>query len=333
MHVETERVPYTLRVEDEVIERLNEFYGDDSWTERIEPFVVRIPRGKYLVSGSIGSMGCEPFGAHFTRDWFGSVWRTDTMGAEHLDEPVLKEPTLEGYTFPTPTFPEASKNNIKKQVEENSGSFTIDGAGFGLWDHCWHLRGFENAMMDCVTEPKFFEELIERLTQLNLDAIALREDIPSDAIMFGDDLGYQNGVMVGPDRWRKYFKKAYTRIFDAIHKQGKFSVIHCCGSVDGIVGDLIDVGLDVLQSVQPEAKAMNPYKLKKEFGQGITFWGCLGSQSTIPFGTPESIKAEVRRLRREMSKGGGFILGGAKQLRPDTPLENAVAVIDAFTEG
>jgi uroporphyrinogen decarboxylase len=320
-------------VEDQLLERLNEFYGDDSWTNRIEPYVVRIPRGKYLVSGSIGSMGVEPFGDHLTRDTFGSVWRTDTVGAEHLVSPVLKEPSLKGYVFPEAKFPQAWKRGTRREVEENSKSFTIVGAGYGLWDHCWHLRGFENAMMDSITEPRFFQEMIERLTQLNLDAIALREGIPSDAIMFGDDLGHQNGVMVGPDRWRKYFKKAYTRIFDAIHKQGKFSIIHCCGSVDGIVGDLIDVGLDVLQSVQPEARGMNPYELKKKFGKDITFWGCLGSQSTIPFGTPESIKAEVRRLKREMSKGGGYILGGAKQLRPDTPLENAVAVIDAFTEG
>ena len=331
-HIETERVPYTLRVDDPIIEKLNEYYGGESWIDRIEPYLVRVPRAKYLISGNRGSMGIERFGDHMTRDFFGSVWRTDTKGAEHLEGPILKEPTLSGYAFPKARFSDEKKQALIDEVKSNSDSFTTVGGCYGLWDHCWHLRGFQNAMMDSITEPKFFEDLIEKLTQLNLESIALRKDIPSDGLMFGDDLGHQNGVMLGPDRWRKYFKKAYVKIFDAIHKQGKFSLMHCCGSVDGIMGDLIDVGLDVLQSVQPEPAGMNPYELKKNFGKDITFWGCLGSQSTSPFGTPDSIKAEVRKLRREMSKGGGYILGGAKQLQPETPVENAVAVIEAFTE-
>jgi uroporphyrinogen decarboxylase len=77
---------------------------------------------------------------------------------------------------------------------------------------------------------------------------------------------------------------------------------------------------------------MNPYELKKQWGNKITFWGCLGSQSTIPFGTPKSIRTEVATLRREMSKGGGFILAPAKPLQPETPTENAVAVVEAFTD-
>jgi uroporphyrinogen decarboxylase len=96
--------------------------------------------------------------------------------------------------------------------------------------------------------------------------------------------------------------------------------------------DIIEIGLDVLESVQPEARGMNPYELKKKWGDQITFWGCLGSQSTIPFGTSEQIHAEVRRLRREMGHGGGYILAPAKALQPGTPKANAVAVVEAFTE-
>ena len=85
-------------------------------------------------------------------------------------------------------------------------------------------------------------------------------------------------------------------------------------------------------SVQPEAAGMNPYELKKKWGDKITFWGCLGSQSTIPLGTPAEIAGEVRRLRRDMSPGGGFILAPAKPLQPETPTENAVAIVEAFTD-
>lgn len=92
--------------------------------------------------------------------------------------------------------------------------------------------------------------------------------------------------------------------------------------------DLIEIGLDVLQSVQPEA--MSPYALKRRYGDRFTFWGALGSQRLIPFGTPAEIRAEVRRLAHEMGRGGGYVLGLAKALQPETPTENAVAVVEAF---
>ena len=89
--------------------------------------------------------------------------------------------------------------------------------------------------------------------------------------------------------------------------------------------------MDVLQSVQPEPAGMNPYSLKERFGDRITFWGCMGSQSTVPFGTPDEIRAEVAKLKTEMSRGGGFILETAKSVSADVPTENAVAVLEAFT--
>jgi uroporphyrinogen decarboxylase len=101
--------------------------------------------------------------------------------------------------------------------------------------------------------------------------------------------------------------------------------------VADIMPDIIEIGLDVLESVQPEAAGMNPYELKRKWGGKIAFWGGLGSQSTIPFGTPGEIKAEVRRLCREMGRGGGYILAPAKSLQPETPTANAVAVVEAFT--
>jgi uroporphyrinogen decarboxylase len=114
-----------------------------------------------------------------------------------------------------------------------------------------------------------------------------------------------------------------------VHDAGKITLNHCCGNVEAIIPDLIEIGLDVLQCIQPEA--MNPYQLKRQWGDKITFWGGLGSQSTIPFGSPEQIANEVKRLCTEMSVGGGYILGPAKPLQPGTPVENAFAVLEAFT--
>jgi len=178
--------------------------------------------------------------------------------------------------------------------------------------------------MDCAIEEDFYAELLERVTGLCLALVAECADVPADAIMMGDDWGDQRGVLIGPERWRRFYKPRYARIFDAIHDQGKLAIMHCCGSVADIMGDIVETGLDVLESVQPEAAGMDPYALKREWGDKITFWGCLGSQQTIPSATPGEIRREIRRLRSEMGKGGGHILAPAKPLRPETPTENAV---------
>ena len=125
-------------------------------------------------------------------------------------------------------------------------------------------------------------------------------------------------------------KPLYARLYERARRAGKFVVNHSCGNFSEILPDLIEIGLDVIQSVQPEA--MDVYALKREYGSGITFWGGLGSQSILPFGTPSQIRAEVKRLVDEMGRGGGYILGPAKAVLDDTPAENFAAVLEAFLE-
>ncbi|MFC1526835.1 uroporphyrinogen decarboxylase family protein, partial [Candidatus Latescibacterota bacterium] len=278
------------------------------------------------------TMKRESLGDGYERDLYGSLWRVDRRPF-HLETPGLERPSFEGYDFPTsqqfvaPDF----QQSTAAVVAEHGDSFTIVGIGWGLWENSWGIRGFENALSDCVAEPEFFEELVERLTDLYLAHIARCADIPADAIQMGDDWGDQRGVMIGPERWRRFLKPRYARLYEAVHAQGKFVIHHTCGSVADVMGDIVEIGLDVLESVQPEAEGMDPYQLKRQWGDHITFWGGLGSQSTIPFGTPESIHAEVDHLRREMGEGGGYILAPAKSLQPGTPMANAVAVVEAFT--
>ena len=127
-------------------------------------------------------------------------------------------------------------------------------------------------------------------------------------------------------------KPHYARLYAKAKNAGKYVLHHCCGSIAEIIPDLIEIGLDVLQSVQPEACGMNPYQLKDRFGDQLTFWGGLGSQSIIPFGTPEELRAEIRKLAGYMRKGGGYILSHAKALQPETPTANAAAILEEFME-
>jgi len=323
-HRETGPVPYTLDFEEDVGLRLDEHFAGKAWRERLVRYMAHC--------GTVASRASETIDDTHARDAFGTVWRTDLVTAAVV-EPTLKAPTFEGYAFPSvDTFLDpATKADTAKRVAESSDSFTMVSPVLCLWEG-WYLRGFENALMDSVAEEDFFEEVLERLTELCLALVKECADIPADAIILADDWGDQRGVMIGAERWRRFYKPRYARIFEAVHDQDKVAIMHSCGSVADIMADIIEIGLDVLESVQPEAAGMNPYELKRAWGAEITFWGCLGSQSTIPFATPAEIREEIRHLRAEMGKGGGYILAPAKPLQPETPTENAVAVVEAFLE-
>ena len=154
--------------------------------------------------------------------------------------------------------------------------------------------------------------------------------MPVDGILFGDDWGDQRGVMLGPDRWRSLLKPLYKKLYRKVKDSGKFVLNHVCGSIVDIIPDLIDIELDVLESIQVEAGGMDPYQIKQEFGSDLAFWGGLGSQSIIPFGAPDELRKEISRLRSEMAAEGGYILSCAKALQRGTPIANAVAIFEEF---
>jgi uroporphyrinogen decarboxylase len=324
-HHETVPVPYTLAFEQDVYDRLDQHFGGDAWRGKLIPYVQSC--------GGVATPPGEKIDAAHHRDAFGTVWRTDQLPSVVV-EPGLKAPTFDGYAFPSADsfLSGDAKGATMKRVAETTGSFTIVDPGICLWN-AWYVRGFEVTLMDCIAEEDFYAELLDRMTELTLALVNACAEIPADALMMGDDWGDQRGVLIGPERWRRFYKPRYARIFKAVHAQGKIAIMHCCGSAADIMGDLVEIGLDVLESVQPEAAGMNPYALKRAWGDKLTFWGCLGSQSTIPFATPAQIRQEIRRLRGEMGSGGGFILAPAKPLRPETPTENAVAVVEEFLAG
>ena len=324
-HIETPAVPYTIAFEGDTAERLDAHYGTPDWRKRINYFFAGV--------SCVATDRKDPVDATHNRDLYGGLWRTDCL-PWHLEVPPLTEPNFDGYTFPKAEafFLPAGKEAGRQLCATDTTNFRLGNLGWGLFERCWTLRGFENALMDAVAEPDFFQEMIDRLTELYLQFVDYTCELPLDGILFGDDWGDQQGVIIGADRWRKFLKPAWAKIYDRVHASGKFVLSHSCGSVVDIIPDLIEIGLDCLESCQPEARGMNPYELKKRFGDKIAFWGCIGSQSLLPFGTPESIRAEVTRLRSEMARGGGYIMAPAKPLQPETPTENAIALLEAFME-
>ena len=320
-HRETSRIPFTLPFEEGVDARLDEHYGGTAWREQIPRYIAHVTTVDEDRKVNLDN-------THY-RDGFGSLWSTAGRPF-HLVEPGLKSANFDDYEFPAADVfidPERGKAAVQT-CDANPDSFRVAGFGWGVFERSWNIRGFEEVLLDVIAEPDFYEELLDRIVELHLAFIAASGELPVDGIMFSDDWGDQRGVLIGPERWRRFFKPRVAKLYQAAHDAGKLTLSHCCGNVEDIVPDLIEIGLDVLESVQPEA--MSPYELKKKWGDKIAFWGGLGSQSTIPFGTRQSIFDEVAHLCREMPRGGGYILAPAKGLQPETSGENAAAVLESF---
>jgi len=325
-HQETPLLPYVFEWDPEggIEERLDAFYGSDSWRRRFRNYIVKV--------GTLedGRHTREP-GPPLRRNHYGSLWRVDKRPYHH-QEPALKRPSLAGYKFPDleTLFPPEWEEDVRKAIAENADCFTVIQTGFGLFERSWDLRGYVQVLTDVAAEPAFFEDLIAAIAEHLESILDYYLGFPVDGIFFSDDWGDQRGVVIGPDRWRRVLKPHYTRLYAKVKSAGKFALHHCCGSVADILPDIIETGLDVLQSIQPEAQGMNPYGLKDRFGDRIALWGGLGSQSIIPWGTPQELREEIRRLAAHMRRGGGYILAGAKPLQPETPTENAAAILEEF---
>lgn len=323
-HEEVRPVPYTLAFEGDVVaRRLDEHFGSSDWRSRLTNYMT--------VCGVVETVHAEKVDDVYTQDAYGIRWRHDRPKV--VLEPTFTHYDWGGYHFPEPQvfLDEARKEAARQAFAAKAQTFRVANIGWGIFEHSWRIRGFEQALIDAALEPDFYQELLNKLTRNYLAFTEYAADLECDAIFYGDDWGYQNGVILGPERWRKLVKPCWARVYQAAHAQGRIVMSHCCGSVADIMDDIVEIGLDVLESVQPEADGMNPYELKRRYGRRIALWGGLGSQSLVPFGTPAQLQAEIARLASEMGRGGGYILAPAKPLQADTPLANALAILEAFT--
>jgi uroporphyrinogen decarboxylase len=330
-HEETDFIPFAkLAFEGDVAERLDASFGGAGWRRtvgalnHIHDISDEAPLREWREPspGEAGTSGLRT-------DLFGSVWRTD-IRPPRLVRPILREPSLTGFRLPRADefFPPGWSDRAMQAIERWPGHFLVAGAGAGFFERAWVVRGFEEALADSAAEPAFYERLLDDLAELESGILLRLLELPVQGILFADDWADQRGILLGRERWQRLVLRRQAALYETVRRSGKRVLSHCCGNVREIVPDLVDAGLEVLQSIQPEA--MDPYVLKREFGGSLCLWGGLGSQRTIPFGTPGEIRGEIRRLCTEMGRGGGYILGTAKSLQPETPTENAAAVVEGF---
>jgi len=327
-HEGTDITPYAVPIEPLLNKKLSDYYKDENWKhKKLRGFIAT-----YL---HVDTVLMEKIDETYSKDGYGAIWRMDRK-PWHLEDVPLKEADINLYDFPsTDKFLQAVLKNKKQAIklyEGDTDNYRIIGMGWGIFEHTWRIRGFENALMDTLAEQDFYSHLTQKLTDLYVELVKACEDVPAEAYLFGDDWGQQSGLLISKESWRKFIKPCWKRIYDEVHRQGKMAMQHSCGSISDIYDDLIEIGLDCHESVQPEAARMKPEYIKERWGKKISFWGCLGSQGILHFGTPAEIRTEIIRLHNLFREDGGFILAPAKPLSDEMPVEKAVAVVETLSE-
>ena len=189
-------------------------------------------------------------------------------------------------------------------------------------------------MEDLAVAPDFAHELLDRVTTFHVERFrrVLQAGQGKIDLMFtGDDIAGQEGLLVSPGMWEEFIKPCHVRLSAAIHEFGAKVVYHSDGAVQSAVPGLIDQGVDVLQALQFDAKGMDPSDLKGRFGDRLCFCGGVSVQHTMPFGTEEDVRREVRSHIDILGAGGGYILGPSHAIQAGTPPGNVLALFDEAT--
>lgn len=271
--------------------------------------------------------------AQWTDEW-GTTWghAYGGVGATHLAHPIQDWSQLDDYIqnrIPDPRLPGRLDGALPILQGYGKDKYCVGMMVLAILERMNCLRGTENVLMDFYTNEKEIQCLIEALTEHLLEIIRYWAEIGADAVYLGDDWGSQNSLMVSLPMWRKFFKKPYQTLFDEVHRVGMDVLFHSCGNVIEIIPDLIELGADILDPIQPGP--MDPREIGKRFGGQIAFSGGIDLQHLLPQGTPQQVKDQVRRTIDCLGApyGNAYIVAAANAITPDVPLENLQALCEA----
>jgi uroporphyrinogen decarboxylase len=270
-------------------------------------------------------------------DW-GITWRR-TPGNIYFEmaEAPLRRATiddLDRYPWPDLTPPGRFAGLAERaKAIQDAGYATVLLSGLTLFEHACLMRGLDMLLMDMAADEEFFAALMGKLKDMAIACAGqlLREAGPFvDVLVTGDDLGMTAGPMMSPRTYRRLIKPHQAEFLSVIRQNISGKVFfHSCGNIYPLLGDLIEVGVDLLNPVQVSAGEMgDTARLKREFGDRLSFCGGIDTQRVMPRGTPSEVRQEVRRRIKDLAPGGGYVAAAVHCLQPDVPPENIVAMCE-----
>lgn len=245
-------------------------------------------------------------------------------GAESVND-------LRSYPWPSPDWWDfRSAPEVVRELDSH-GLYHLRFRIGSVFEAAWQLRGLQQFLVDLVSSPEVPRYIMSRLTEVHLENTRRVIEVLGerlDMVYLYDDVGAQNGLIISPATWRSEVRPHYAELVQLAHSHGLPVMYHCDGAIRKLVPELIDLGIDVLNPVQPGVPGMEPEGLKRDFGGSLAFHGGVDIVKLLPQGTTGEVADAVRRCGAVLGRDGGYILCSAHHLQPDTPVENIEALYD-----
>lgn len=214
-----------------------------------------------------------------------------------------------------------------KYIKDNYDVYILVTIWGSHWEKAYFSRGIENFLYDLAADPEWAQQLLDLIIRKNL--VMLENFLPCkeiDGVLLGSDWGTQNDLIMSPECFRSMIKDGEKKEYDLLRKYGKDVFVHSCGNIVRIMDDLVELGVQGLNPVQPEC--MDLQWLKENYGNSITFYGGISTQRTLPYGTPEDVARETNEVVELLSRSGGYITAPSQEIQDDVPYENLIALIE-----
>ncbi len=330
---EYEKIPFYMTMCDQLkkkfkdkynIENYEEYFDIPFRQEGIAPTRFPVDYSKYYIGKDID----------YTGEW-GDGHKYGSM--EHFTHfvPCMDkfETVDEINSFPVPDvladyrWEEASKR-IEKLKQQDY--IVISNIAIDIFEPAWYLRGMEEMLSDFYINPELAEACLDRIKNVKGELAKRLAQSGVDVIIYGDDVAMQTGMMMSPEIWRKFLKPRLKEVIEYAKSANPnvLAYYHSDGDCRVIIPELIEVGADILNPVQPEC--MDPKEIYDLYSDKIAFWGGMGTQTTMPFGTVDDVFEKTKELIGLNKKGGKFVIAPTHLLEPEVPLENIIKFVETI---
>ena len=323
-HEEPDRVPFEMWYTPEVEKKMMAEFGIE------DPFDLKVALGYDWLVAFKGI--CTGFYWGTSKDYvdaWGIHWREvehgSTEGAytEMVEHPLSGDDSkLASYQTPDVNDPEIYKDAERLLKQYGDSHLIVAGVPCTVFEAAWYLRGMEEFLADLKWNKDYAHALLDKVMEYHIAVGKRMIEMGCPVVWTGDDVGMQDRMFIAPEIWREFIKPRYAYMFQEFRKVNPNvkTAYHCDGYLEPIIPELIEIGLDILNPVQPAC--MNPAEIKRKYGDKLSFWGTVDVQRTMPFGTVDDVINEVKTRIRTVAPGGGFILCSAHNVQPQTPMEN-----------
>lgn len=331
-----EEAPYSFDLCPDLVKKFHAHYGEQAKVEEVFPPYWR------TIDAPFTPADPEQYWAYYKDvkegthiDMYGLGHEPGSAAAKHMTRmlhPLESAQTVEEIqAYPLPNFADQDLSKLKAEITacHEAGLASMGWMQFTIWELAWYIRSMEELMVDMSCDDEKAAVLFDRLLKMQTDRALAYAKCDIDMIFLGDDIGMQHSILMSLDMYRKWIKPRYQALVKAVRavKPDVVILYHSCGFVEPFIEDLIEIGIDVLNPIQSEC--MEFREIFEKYGGRISFLGTIGTQTVMPFGTPEEVRAKVRENLDIAGEKGGLLAAPTHLLEPEVPWENVVAYIDA----